>query len=228
VKVVLLHALPLDERMWAGQEAALAGYEVVAPRLYGLGRTIDAWAEHVLADVDGPFVAVGASMGGYCALAIARRAPERLRGLLLTGTRAAADTPERRAGREDTIRLIRAAGARGLWDDMRPRLLPEDAASAVVEKARLLALAQEPDALVAAVEAIRDRPDSTDVLRRLPAPLLVVIGTEDPYVQVDEARRLAGEAPNGRLVVLDAGHLASLQRPGDFNRELEAFLEEAA
>jgi pimeloyl-ACP methyl ester carboxylesterase len=227
VTVVLLHALPLDERMWEGQREVLAGHSVSAPNLYALGRSMDAWARGVLAAVEGPLVVVGASMGGYAALAIAREAPERLRGVVLAGSRAVADPPDRRAARADTIRLIRTEGVEGLWADMRPKLFPEDAEPAVLERARTLALAQEPEALVGAVEAIRDRDDGTDVVRRLEAPLLVVIGTRDPYVPVAEAQDVADGAPNGRLAVFEgAGHLPSLDRPREFNRELAAFLEQ--
>ena len=67
--VVLLHAFPLDERMWEPQLEALAGHEVHAPRLYGRGSSIDDWAAQILGEVNGPFAAVGASMGGYAALA---------------------------------------------------------------------------------------------------------------------------------------------------------------
>ena len=55
----------------------------VAPHLYGRGPSIDDWAAQLLRDIDGPLVAVGASMGGYCALALARRAPERVVGMVL-------------------------------------------------------------------------------------------------------------------------------------------------
>jgi pimeloyl-ACP methyl ester carboxylesterase len=227
VTVVLLHALPLDERMWAPQQEMLTGQDVAAPNLYGLGSSMDAWADGVLAAVDGPFVAVGASMGGYCALAIAGRAPDRLQGLLITGSRAGADTPERRAGRADTIRLIRDGGAKALWEDMRPKLFPEDARPEVVAEARRLALAQARERLVAAVEAIRDRDDSTGVVHALRVPFLVVVGTRDPFISVDEAREIAGAAPNGRSVVLDgAGHLPNLERPEEFNRELSKLLTE--
>src|SRR6266571_6615281 len=51
VKVMLLHAFPLDERMWEPQRPALADHEVVAPNLYDLGgSSIDRWAEQILAD----------------------------------------------------------------------------------------------------------------------------------------------------------------------------------
>ena len=69
--LVLLHAFPLDERMWE----PLDRQEAIAPRLYEPVSTMDEWADAVLEQVDGSFLACGASMGGYCALAIARRAP---------------------------------------------------------------------------------------------------------------------------------------------------------
>ena len=228
MNVVLLHAFPLDERMWAHQLPALAGHELLTPNLYATGSSsMDDWADAVLDGVEGPAAVVGASMGGYCALAIARRFPERLRGLMLVGSRAGPDTPERRAGRAETFRMIREDGVEALWDDMRPKLLPEDAPTEAVEQAWGLAMLQEPERLVAALEAIRDRPDSTEVVRGLSAPLLVVAGTEDTYLTVDEARELAASAPDGRIVVLDGvGHLPNLERPEQFNSLLTGFLAE--
>ncbi|MBW8741134.1 MAG: alpha/beta fold hydrolase, partial [Acidobacteria bacterium] len=82
--VVFLHAFPLDERMWEPQLDVVP--DAVTPRLYGRGRTMDAWAESIAGEVDGELVLVGASMGGYCALALARRAPDRVRALLLAGS----------------------------------------------------------------------------------------------------------------------------------------------
>jgi len=54
MKVVLLHAFPLDERMWDQQRKVLAGHEVVAPNLYDLGgNSIDTWAGRILAKTPG-------------------------------------------------------------------------------------------------------------------------------------------------------------------------------
>jgi pimeloyl-ACP methyl ester carboxylesterase len=164
-------------------------------------------------------VLVGASMGGYCALALARREPDRIRGLVLAGSRADADSPERFAARADTLELIRREGAAGLWESMRPKLFPEDADPAVVDRARAVALEQRPEELADAVMAIRDRPDSTDVLRGLGDRTLAIIGDADPFVSPEEApahevRELRG-----------CGHLPSLQRPEEFETILEEALE---
>jgi len=210
--VLLLHALPLDERMWDSQRAALGEWDVVTPRLYGRGPTMDAWAESVAGEVDGELVVVGASMGGYCALALARLVPERVRGLMLVGARPDDDSPERRAGRADTIDLIRREGADGLWNMMLPKLFAD---TSVGDKRLLYG---DAGGLVGAVEAIRDRPDSTELVRRFPRPVQFVVGEHEAFVQADELFEFdVHEVPG-------SGHLVNLERPDEFNRILQEFL----
>lgn len=210
--VLLLHALPLDERMWEPQRAILGDHDVVTPRLYGRGRTMDAWAESIAGEVDGELMVVGASMGGYCALALARRVPDRVRALLLVGARPDGDSPERRAGRADTIELIRREGADGLWNMMLPKLFAD---TSVADKSLLF---RDPDGLIAAIEAIRDRPDSTQLARTFPGPLQFVVGEHEAFVTADELTEFDIRE------VADSGHLVNLERPDDFNAILREFL----
>jgi pimeloyl-ACP methyl ester carboxylesterase len=208
VKVVLLHGLPLDERMWDGQREALQDFDVVAPRLYGRGNSIDGWAGQILDEVEGELVAVGASMGGYCALAMARREPARARGILLAASRAGDDSPERKQQREQTIRDVRERGLTELEDAWGERLGP-----------------RTPEEMIAAVEALRDRPDSTGVVRSFSGPLLVVAGDQDDLLSPEEATQLADSAPQGAVVVFEgAGHFVSLDQPDRFNEVIGRFL----
>jgi len=210
VTVVLLHAFPLDERMWEPQRAVVP--DAVAPRLYGRGRSMGAWAESVANDVDGELVLVGASMGGYCALALARREPERVRAMLLLGARPDGESEERRERRAATIDLIRNEGPEALWRDMVPTLFADES------RADERLLYRDPDGLVAAVEAIRDREDSTDVARALGDRLRFVVGEHDQFVTAGELSEFdVREIPG-------AGHLANLERPDEFNAELREFL----
>jgi pimeloyl-ACP methyl ester carboxylesterase len=65
MKVVLLHAFPLDERMWSPQRPALADQDVLTPNLYDLGgNSVDAWAKKIVDGLDDEVLAVGSSMGG--------------------------------------------------------------------------------------------------------------------------------------------------------------------
>jgi pimeloyl-ACP methyl ester carboxylesterase len=213
VKVLLLHAFPLDKQMWEPQRAVLAGHEVIAPRLYGRGKTMDEWADSIAGEIEGDFAVVGASMGGYCALALARRAPERLRGLLLVGARPDADTEERRAGRGETIQLIRNEGVDGLWSMVMPKLFHDQS---VANKQLVY---RDADALVTALEAVRDRPDSTDVARAFPGPVQFVVGEFDPYVSASELEEFEVRELQG------VGHLVNLERPDEFNVILREFVD---
>jgi len=212
VTVVYLHAFPLDERMWSAAAAA--------PRLYGLGRTMDDWADAVLEAYPGRLVLVGASMGGYAAMAAARRAPERLAGLLLVGSRPEADTPERYAKRAETIALARERGAEGVWEAMRETLFRDESDPDVVARARALVLERSEDELVSGLEAIRDRPDSTEAYRALGDRALTVVGDRDPFVPVEDARRFEPDA----IVLPACGHLPSLERPAEFGLVLDGAL----
>lgn len=206
MKVVLLHGWPLSERMWVSQVTALrtAGFEPVTPHLYGRGPSIDDWAAELLREVYGPIVPVGSSMGGYVALALARRAPERVLGMALVASRADADSWDRRRQREHQIAALR---------DGEP---PERA---------------EPDVLLEhlakAQEAMRDRLDLTGVVASFGGPLLVCVGDEDESISVDGSRELAESALDGRFEVVEgAGHFPSLDEPVRFNEILLDFLSQ--
>ena len=210
MKVVLLHAFPLGPEMWAPQRDALEGHEVVVPNLYELGgNSIDGWAEQIWDGFDDDFVAVGASMGGYVALALARLAPERARGLFLAGSRVGADDDKRRAARNAGIDTLREQGI-DAWAPTAPAPPPPER---TIEE------------LIRATEALRDRRDATDFVRGFESPLWIVVGSEDPFLPADEAREIVASAPKGRLEILEgAGHFTNVERRNRFNELLGEFL----
>ena len=227
MKVMLLHGFPLDERMWEPQLETLRDYDVVTPRLYGRGASLDDWAASLLEEVDGELALVGASLGGYVALAMTTRTPERVRGLALVGARADADSPDRRASRADTISLIEAGGAEALWENQRPKLLLDAASEDAVARARELVLSRRIDELTGAVRALRDRADSSGTFESFDGPSLVAVGEGDQFFPPEEAEALAGRARHGRLrIFAGARHLPSLEQPDEFNAELAGFLSD--
>jgi pimeloyl-ACP methyl ester carboxylesterase len=211
MKVVLLHAFPLDERMWEPQREMLADRDVYSPNLYDFGgKSVEGWAERVLEDAAGDLAVVGASLGGYVGLSAARLEPERVRGLLLAGSRVGADSPERREARGEAIRVLREEGI-AAWAPSAPAPPPPE---------------RTVDELVRTLEALRDRPDATEVARSFDGPLWVAVGDDDPFLPVDEAREIVASAPRGRLELFEgAGHFTNIERPDRFNELLREFLE---
>jgi len=225
MKVLLLHAFPLDERMWEQQLESLRDYEVSTPRLYGRGESLDDWAASLLEEQDGELILVGSSLGGYAALAMTSRAPERVRALALVGARAEGDSTERRAGRAETIALIENGGVEAFWENQRPKLLLEDASEQAVARARELVLARGADELTEAVRALRDRADNSQTFASFEGSSLVAVGEGDLFFTPQEAERLTARARHGRCrVFAGAKHLPNLEQPDEFNAALANFL----
>jgi 3-oxoadipate enol-lactonase len=231
--VLLLHAFPLDSRMWDGIRPALeeAGFDPVAPDLPGpeLEFGFVSWARRVLGLVEGDFVAVGSSMGGYLAFELWRQAPGRIAGMVLIGTRATPDSPEQRLARDDSIRLLGEAGKEPFWEELAPKLFASGVDPEVVARAHGLALEQPITALVATQETIRDRADSRPTLGTIDAPVLVLVGEEDRMTPPDDSEAMVAALPQARLSrVKGAGHLAAVERPGEVAALIRGFLAEVA
>jgi 3-oxoadipate enol-lactonase len=223
--VLLLHAFPLDARMWKAQVAALeqAGHETIAPNLPGREPDNDLaqWAERILQLLPAEFVPVGCSMGGYLVFELWRQARERIPAAVFVDTRVGADTPEVREGRDATIRLLGEGGFDPFWEGQAPKLFSRGTPPEVVERARSIAAEQPITNLVATLQALAARPDSRDTAASMAVPALVVVGEEDVLTPPSEAEELAALLPLGRLVrIPGAGHLVPLERPDELNEEL--------
>lgn len=232
VPVVLLHALPLHASMWRAQERELAalGVPVIAFDQRGFGRSslgdaapsLDVVADDLVRALDARkldrIVLVGSSMGGYVAMALLRRHPDRVAGLALLAARATADAPAAVAGRETFAAAILDDRSRGaLIAETTPALVgatTRHQRPAVLARVLEDATAADPRAVAWAQRAIAARPDSVDVLRAARVPAIVIAGDEDQLVRLEEAQLAASALPRVRLIrIPDAGHLPPLETP---------------
>jgi pimeloyl-ACP methyl ester carboxylesterase len=239
--VVLLHAFPLCREMWAPQRSLADRFRVVTPDLFGFGGspvpaagwTMDATADALAAFLPGigitqPVVLGGLSMGGYAALAFARKYPDRLRGLVLADTKAEADTAQAKANRDKTIAFVRENSAEAVVEQMLPKLLGAFTLANrpdVVAEVKRIGSAQSVDGVAAGLAALRDRPDATTTLPTIRVPTLVVVGAEDTLTPPDGARTMADAIPDARLEVIPtAGHVSNLECPAEFTTAVRMFL----
>jgi pimeloyl-ACP methyl ester carboxylesterase len=246
--VVFVHGFPFDSSMWEPQIrlSVAAGRRAVAPDLPGFGRSavprdrsaysIDGYADLIAALVAdlglGPVVLVGLSMGGYIALAVARRHPSVLAGLVLADTRPDTDTAEGRQNRTDQQIKVEAAGdVAELVDPLLSKILSESSPRHAEVRAFLSEMmrATAPAGWIGAQEAMKARRDQTDVLPSIAVPTLVMVGEADALVPLDVAETFAKSIPDADLVVIpEAGHVTNLENPEAFNAALTEFLGELA
>src|SRR4051794_33400586 len=188
--LVLLHPFPLTRITWAGLAEALAAHtRVIAVDARGFGDSpfVSPYAVADLADDVAALLdrlsipratLLGMSMGGYAALAFAARHRDRLSGLVLADTRAAADSAEARAGRAAALATLTDAGPAASLGGSLPRLLSPHAPRALVAHVRARAETRAAS-LRAGIEALRDRPDRSGELGAIACPTLVVCGSDD-------------------------------------------------
>lgn len=245
VPVLLLHAFPLDHRMWHRQEPLAEVVRLIVPDQRGFGGSTDSLPTSIseLADdavalldalhVTEPAVVCGVSMGGYVAEHIAARYPDRVAALVLVDTKLESDTDEARAGRADLAARVGRVGQAILADAMIPRLLgtsPEARARPgrieTIDLLHKIITSQPVPTIQAALAALGNRPDMTDLMRRVQIPTLLVVGAEDlitPPACMQVAEKVI---PGARLLeVPGAGHLVPLERPEIFNAALLEFLK---
>ncbi len=228
--LVLLHGFPLDSSVWDDAADFLEGkFRVITPDLRGFGRSADrkAFTIESLADdvhrfisaVDAvPCILGGLSMGGYVALAFAKKYPGDLKGLALIDTKAAADSPEAKEGRQKMIDLVRASGSSAIADQMFPKMIAQASAGAAAAK-KLRSIMEACPALTIehALAAMRDREDFTALLPKLEIPLLIVVGEQDAIASPEIARAMHKSAPRSRLLIIrGAGHMAPIEQPQAF------------
>lgn len=237
--LVLLHAFPFSNEMWQPQ-FGLAGYQLLLPDFPGFGKTdpdpdmtIDSMADAVARLLDElnvaqPVVLGGCSMGGYVALAFARNHGRRLRGLLLSDTKAEPDDDKAKAVRNKVIDAAPTLTAAALMEDMIPKVLgttTRDSRPLVVEEVRQIGAAQQVAGIVAAQKAMRDRADARPWLKDIRVPTLVVVGEEDAITPPAAAKALADGIRGSTLVTIPAaGHLPNLETPDEFNRVVGEWL----
>jgi pimeloyl-ACP methyl ester carboxylesterase len=143
--------------MWVAER------DVVAPALYGLGDSVEEWAAAVLdLAAPEPCVVVGCSVGGSCALEMARAAPDRIAGIILVGAKAGVRPDP--TTRDEAIRLLETHGIDAAWTRYWAPLFSHHTPPAVIAAARALALSQDVSSLVRGVRAFHDRRDLSDVV----------------------------------------------------------------
>ncbi len=204
--VILIHGFTEDRRIWEKIIRPLSEkYRFILPDLPGSGqsefnpqlRSMEDFAGAIeairQAEQADRVVVIGHSMGGYISMAFAEICPGNLAGIGLFHSTARPDSPERKAAREKNQDFIQRNGAAHFVRQSLPGLyfsVFHDENPEEIEKQTARYANFSPETLVLYLEAMKNRPDRTDVLKKTPVPVLFLLGEEDKIITVGEGLAL--------------------------------------
>ncbi|MBU6157605.1 MAG: alpha/beta hydrolase [Bacteroidetes bacterium] len=173
-------------------------------------------------------VMLGHSMGGYITLAFAEKYPERLCGFGLIHSTSYADNETKKEARRKNAAFIGEQGSRSFLNIALPGLFGKafqikhpEIINELIDRASLI----PPASLIAYLEAMRDRPDRTAILRNTKLPVFFCIGKEDIAVSPEDAMQQSKLPLNATTLILDeVGHQGMLETPEKLNEAIMEFL----
>jgi pimeloyl-ACP methyl ester carboxylesterase len=235
--VVLLHAFPLDGRMWSAQARELArDHHVIVPDVPGFGKSpaldgtfslddlANAVVSHCTSNGIDQALIVGCSMGGYIAFALQRLHPAFASGFALIDTRPTADSQEGRGARYEMVERARHEGA-GFLQQSDPPVSPQTASQRPEAVAFIKSMMADATAagVMAAQRAMASRKDSRPVLGTIRVPVAVIHGVDDPVIALAEAKTMASAITDATFVpIAGAGHLSPVETPAEVTAALVA------
>jgi len=171
-------------------------------------------------------VIVGHSMGGYVALQFAVDYENMVKGLLLFHSHANADSDEARENRRRTIDIVKK-NRHGFIMQFIPDLFDQRHVGNYKEAIRNLqniAALMTPEAIIAALSGMRDRPSQHQFLLKTKIPVLSILGKQDSRMPFNQLMIQATIPSHSEILLLeDVGHMGFIEAPGKTLQALKHF-----
>jgi 3-oxoadipate enol-lactonase len=224
--LILIHGFPLDSTLWSEILPYLENdFDLILPDLRGFGQSSTITSQYTISDMADDLAGLldhlgiekaavaGHSMGGYVALAFAKKYPQRVSGLALVSSQAVADSPERREGRYKTAADVEEQDVGIVVEAMTPKL----SADIKVQKfVRGVIEKQSKSAVIGVLQAMAEREDMSEFLSGFTSPLVLIHGNADQLIPIERAKEIKSANPSARLVELEgAGHMPMMEFPGE-------------
>ncbi len=242
IPVLFLHGFPFDKTMWSEQiEHLKDSFCVIALDIRGFGKSkdekshlsMDLFADDVVGFMDKrkikKAIVCGLSMGGFVALNIAARFPERLAGLILSDTQCIADTAEVKTKRMQTIDAINLNGSETFKDKFVESVFHTDSLEnkkEIVRSLREVVGKNSDKALTSGLIALAERSETCSYLVAITVPTLIICGREDTVTPLEQSQFMHENIKGSVLKIIEkAGHVSNLEHPREFNLHVRAFLQ---
>ena len=232
--LMLLHGFPLDSSSWDELTPLLENdLDIITPDLRGFGQSTTIESPYTVSDMADDLAGLldhlgiekiaiaGHSMGGYIALAFAKKYPNLVSGLGLISSQAAADAPEGKERRYKTAADVDEKGVSVVVEAMTPKL----SANAKVQVfVRGVIEKQSKSAVIGALKAMAEREEMSTFLSKFALPLLLIHGDIDQLIPIDRAKEIKAAVPSAQIVELKgAGHMPMMEFAKETAKGLKFF-----
>lgn len=226
--VIFVHGFGMDSSVWDEfkPEIVKAGYQVITLDLPGFGKSeaVENASIEIMSDIIHELLShlnitkivyIGHSMGGYIGMAFAEKYSNQLLGLGMFHSHPYADTEEKKEGRRRSIEVVQTKGTPLFVKQLIPGFFAAKfvkSNSFLVDKLVHRASAYSPQAIITALQAMRDRPDRSAVLQTFKQPVLFIIGKEDTAVPQDASMNQMTLPDMSSIVILEeVGHMGMFE-----------------
>jgi pimeloyl-ACP methyl ester carboxylesterase len=247
-RVILLHGFAEDGSIWENQIAFLKNhFRLLIPDIPGSGRSelipdgdIETYTEVIKSIIADDFqrqgyegseevTIIGHSMGGYIALAFAEKYPQELAAFGLFHSTAFADNEEKKMARAKAILFIKDKGSNPFLQTSIPGLFSQTFATnypAEINKLLNKSKNFSQQALIQYYEAMIQRPDRTEVLKKFPKPILFIIGEKDNVIPLQNSLQQCYLPSQAHIHIVEkSAHMGMLEETEKSNKILYNFLK---
>jgi pimeloyl-ACP methyl ester carboxylesterase len=238
--LVLIHGFCEDNTIWDSFVKFLPNdVRIIRPDLPGFGKSelpdgeisIDTYADalyEILKKEDiNKCLIVGHSMGGYTVLAFAAKYPEMLTGMALFHSFAFADDDNKKQDRLRAIDFVNKNGVEIYIDELYPKLFAPDFYSKNKEfilQLKKHAYRFSSGGITAAINAMRERPDRTGVLKNSQVPVLFIVGKQDNAILFEKSHMHFALPNVSQIVILDdVAHMGMFEATEECAKEIAGF-----
>ncbi len=241
IPVILLHGFCEDSRMWEEWLPKLPNsIKYILIDLPGFGQSeltstlsMESMADAVEAVLTKEriqkCIMVGHSMGGYASLAFAEKYGSRLAGLCLFHSQPFADNEDTKANRLKSIEFIKKNGHLLYVRQLIPKLFAynyEKGYPMEVNKMIYYAAELQPESLIAALNAMRVRPDRSKILENINCPVQFYIGKLDAAVPLERSLAQSHLPQKADIQIYgDVGHMGMFEAPRKSAKAFKEFMK---
>lgn len=240
--IIFIHGFPYDHTMWDYQVEYLHDdFYCITYDIRGLGQsyigdgqyTMEAfvWDLYSIIDelhVEKPVVC-GLSMGGYISLRAIEKDQDRFGGFILCDSRSEADNNEGKLVRSNNIDKINVQGVEAFVSEFVPRCFhpkTPERLSEMYEKIFSITKAQNSIGVKGSLIAMLSRGDTTNSLKNIKIPTLVLAGSKDVLTPPKVMRKISKKIKGSKFYkVPKAGHMTPLENPKFVNEKIRKYLD---